>query len=293
MNENKKNTHGKFENLKKLLKTVHRLRAPDGCPWDKAQTTSTLREHLLEETYEVLEIIDTIKDNKKLKNLKIKTHFIEELGDLLLQILLHSEIADEQNSFDFFDVANSLNDKLIRRHPHVFGDIKANSVDAAYKSWESQKMLERSSKKAAPSVLGGLPKKLPALQRTYRLIDKVTRVGFQWDDLRGPLDKLEEELNEFKETLPKKIKSKFSKKQKENATAELGDLLFCICNLAFLLKINPENALRETLMRFEKRFNYIEKNIGKTGKTLKEASLPEMDKLWRKAKKLESKKTLK
>ena len=272
-----------MNSLKDLISTVHKLRAPGGCPWDRAQTHQSLRPYVIEEAYEVLEVLDQIDSPAALKNEKILADFREELGDLLMQVLLHSEMVSEQNGFDFYDVARGLNEKLIRRHPHVFGDVKADNAAAALQSWEKQKAQEKEGGKEggkeSPSVLSGLPKALPALQRSARLIEKVTHVGFQWKDIQGPLEKIDEELCELKREIEKKDKVKMEE--------ELGDLLFSLCNLASLLKLNPENALRGTLSRFEKRFRYVESKLREQGKKPEQSTLEEMDALWNEAKKQE------
>ncbi|MGE0615505.1 MAG: nucleoside triphosphate pyrophosphohydrolase [Bacteriovoracia bacterium] len=275
------------QKLLDLIETVRRLRAPDGCPWDREQTHQSLRPYLIEEAYEVLSVIDQIDDVKKLQDGKIRQEFREELGDLWLQVLLHSEMASETGAFNIYDVAQVLNEKLVRRHPHVFGDAKADSADAAYANWEQQKAAEK-AKNPQASVLDGLPKALPQLQRAARLIEKVTKVGFQWPDMEGPLAKLEEELEEFKEIAanlpPGQTPDTETAAKLEH---ELGDVLFSICNLAFLMKANPEDALRTTLARFERRFRHVEKRLKEKGSSPAQSNLEEMDRYWDEAKALE------
>ncbi|MBI3534421.1 MAG: nucleoside triphosphate pyrophosphohydrolase [Deltaproteobacteria bacterium] len=270
----------KTEILVHLIETVTKLRALDGCPWDRAQTFQSLRQYLIEEAYETLDILDQLDTPKKLKNNTIRKAFQAELGDLLMQILLHAEIAKEKKAFDIYDIAQELDKKLIRRHPHVFGSQKVHTEDAAFKSWEKQKAKEKDAKN---SILDGLPRALPALQKASRVIEKVTKVGFQWKDLLGPLEKVEEELEELKEEIL------LSKKhgQKNKLAGELGDLFFSLCNLSFLLKINPEDALRATLLKFENRFRFIEKKLKTLKKTPEESTLEEMDHFWREAKQFE------
>ncbi|MBI4924679.1 MAG: nucleoside triphosphate pyrophosphohydrolase [Bdellovibrio sp.] len=267
----------KTEILVHLIETVTKLRALDGCPWDRAQTFQSLRQYLIEEAYETLDVLDQLDTPKKLKNKTIRKAFQEELGDLLMQILLHAEIAKEKKAFDIYDIAQELDNKLIRRHPHVFGSKKVYSEDAAFKNWEKQKAKEKDAKN---SILDGLPRALPALQKASRVIEKVTKVGFQWKDLLGPLEKVQEELEELKEEIL------LSKKhgQKNKLAGELGDLFFSLCNLSFLLKINPEDALRATLLKFENRFRFIEKKLKTLEKTPEESTLEEMDHFWREAK---------
>lgn len=267
--------------VESVVQTVHRLRAPGGCPWDRAQTFQTLRPYLIEEAYEALEVLDSIVDPEKLKDEKIRNAFQEELGDVLMQVLLHSELAREVGAFEFADVAQILNEKLIRRHPHVFGDAVADDAESAFKNWERLKAQEKEEKKKkgeTPSVLDGLPKGLPSLQRTSRMIEKVSKVGFQWSDLEGPLAKVDEEFQELKTEL------KAATIDSKRVESELGDLLFSICNLAHMTKINPEDALRGTLARFESRFHFVEDRLREQGKSPEKSTLEEMDALWNQAK---------
>jgi MazG family protein len=281
----------KLQRLADLIQTVHRLRAPGGCPWDRKQTHQSLRPYLIEEAYEALDTIDAVHSPEDLKRDEVKLPFREELGDVLMQVVLHAEMASETGAFDFYDVAEGLNDKLIRRHPHVFGDVPAESADAAVATWERQKQKEKAEKKDA-SVLDGLPKGLPSLQRAERVIEKVTRVGFQWPDLHGPLAKVEEELGELKaevlalEKAPEHEKEALRKK----LGSELGDVLFTIANVAYLSGIKPEDALREQLHRFESRFKHVEKRSREENLPLENCKLEQMDVWWDEAKKLEREK---
>ncbi len=282
----------KLEALHYLVETVHRLRAPGGCPWDQAQTHQSLRQYLIEESFEVLDVLDQIDSPKALENLTLRGAFREELGDLLMQVVLHSELTSESGSFDFFDVAQSLADKLVRRHPHVFGEVKASSADAALQSWEKQKAKEKAGNLEA-SVLDGVPRGLPALQKASRVIEKVTKVGFQWSDLEGPIEKLHEELKEF-ETEARDLTARPKDHPdypalKERAEAELGDLLFSISNVAYLMKLNPEDALRSTLNRFQTRFKHIERRLKEQGRGPEDSNLEEMDRYWNEAKAIERK----
>ncbi len=272
--------------IAEVVQTVHRLRAPGGCPWDMKQTHQSLRPYVIEEAYEVLEILDQIDSSERLKtDPHLAASLREELGDLLMQVLIHSELASETGTLDFASVARALNAKLIHRHPHVFGEnaseLKGLDADGVLKNWEKIKAEEKAKKSAEASVLDGLPKGLPALQRTSRLIDKVTRVGFQWPNLDGPLEKLKEELGEF-ETEVKNLQGSDSQRQK--AQQELGDLLFSLCNVAFLLKLDPEEALRGTLSRFESRFRHVESRLRQQGKRPEDSTLEEMDRYWEEAK---------
>jgi tetrapyrrole methylase family protein/MazG family protein len=280
-----------IEALTHMIQTVHRLRAPGGCAWDMKQTHQSLRQYVIEEAYEVLDVLDRIDSSEKLKSdPQLAAAFQEELGDLLLQVVLHSEIASETGALDIFRVAQGLADKLIRRHPHVFGEVQVEGAEGVLQNWEKQKAAEKAAKSAEASVLDGLPRSMPALQRTTRLIDKVTRVGFQWNDLNGPLEKLAEELGEFqhevRELETKKNSGDDSAEDlRSKAQAELGDLLFSLCNIGFLLKLDPEDALRGTLHRFEGRFRHVEKRLRENGKKPEESTLEEMDRYWDEAKK--------
>jgi tetrapyrrole methylase family protein / MazG family protein len=275
-----------MERLQALIETVHRLRAPGGCPWDRAQTHQSLRPYLIEEAYEVLDVLDRVEGEKSLADEQIKAALREELGDLLMQVLLHSEMTREAGAFDIYEVAATLDEKLIRRHPHVFGDAKADSEETAYQTWEKQKAKEKSAKPEA-SVLDGVPKGLPSLQRAARVIEKVTKVGFQWSDLEGPLAKLEEELGELKVEVRKLEANKGDETLKRKVEGELGDLLFSVCNVAFLMKLNPEDALRAQLRKFEKRFRHVERRLKEKGKSPEQSTLEEMDGFWNEAKKLD------
>ncbi|HEY8278485.1 MAG TPA: nucleoside triphosphate pyrophosphohydrolase [Bdellovibrionota bacterium] len=277
----------KKKGLAAAVATVESLRGEQGCPWDKEQTHSSLRTFLLEETYELLEALDALSSSSSAENLK---NFKEELGDLLLQILLHSEIARQSGHFGIEEVGQELSDKLVRRHPHVFGDKKLSSADEVVGAWEKTKKKEKPAKE---SVLDGVPAAMPALQRSLKVIEKVSRVGFQWPDLEGPLGKVREELGELERELEKAGGSKISRETalpdslKKKLEAELGDLLFTIANLAYFLRLNPEDALRTMLQRFERRFRSVEMGAKAQGKELEKMTLEEMDELWNRAKSLE------
>lgn len=279
--------------FERLIQTVHRLRAPGGCPWDREQTHQSLRPYLIEEAYEALDVLDRIHSPEDLKKPEIQGAFKEELGDVLMQVALHSEMTSEAGAFGLADVADFLNEKLIRRHPHVFGDVQVDSAEAAFKNWEKQKAKEKAGNLSA-SILDGVPKGLPALQRAGRVIEKVTKVGFQWPDLAGPLDKMDEEFAELKVELAKLREATDAKKPeadlaplRERVSSELGDVFFCLANVAHLLKIQPEDTLRAQLSRFEGRFKHIERRLKEQGRTPDQASLEEMDVFWDEAKKME------
>jgi tetrapyrrole methylase family protein / MazG family protein len=275
-----------MRSFEQLVQTVHRLRAPGGCPWDRAQTHQSLRPYLIEEAYEVLDVLDRIGTVEDLRDETVRSAFREELGDLLMQVLLHSEMAQEAGAFGIEDVARGLDEKLVRRHPHVFGDVKADSADTAFQNWEKQKAKEKAANPDASS-LDGLPRGLPSLQRAARVIEKVTKVGFQWPDLQGPLGKVDEELAELRAEVLRLESSPQDEALRARVSAELGDLLFTLANVGYLLKINPEDALRAQLQRFERRFRHVEKRLRESGRGPEQSNLEEMDRFWEEAKTLE------
>ncbi|MFH0887530.1 MAG: nucleoside triphosphate pyrophosphohydrolase [bacterium] len=267
------------KNFNDLLKVISQLRSRKGCPWDRAQTHSSLKPYLLEETYETLDTIDRLSKKGGYQDLK------EELGDLLLQILLHAEIARENGKFYIGDVISSIGNKMIRRHPHVFSSKQAKSIDQIWSSWEEIKQTEKSTY----SILDSIPKALPALARADKIQKKVRRVGFDWKDLRGPLEKLDEEIRELYQLLKvnrktKKFSRKYNKNIRSKIKEELGDILLSVVNISRRLEIDAEDALRYSTDKFIKRFNFIEKTAKIINKPLKKMSLSEMDKLWEKAK---------
>jgi tetrapyrrole methylase family protein/MazG family protein len=256
-----------FERLHEIVKI---LRSPGGCPWDIAQTHTSIRKNLIEETYEVLETID--EDDPD--------HMQEELGDLLLQVMLHAQMEEETGTFSVYDVIQSLNEKLLYRHPHVFGDLSAEDAEAALKNWDAMKAEEKRAKGIEPeklSALDGVPRDLPALMKAYKLQKKAAKVGFDWDHLDGAWAKVEEELGELKQA----ISEGYSATEK---TLELGDLLFAIVNVSRFIDVDPEEALSKTIGKFKARFHYIEEKLALEGQSLKETSLAKMDELWNEAK---------
>ena len=238
------------------------------CPWDKKQTFESLRANTIEETYELCDAIMK-KDMKEIR---------KELGDVLLHIVFYSKIASETNDFDIADVCNSLCDKLIFRHPHVFGEGAAKTAGEVEQTWEQIKRKEKDGNK---SVLSGVPDALPALIKSYRIQDKARNVGFDWEEKEQVWDKVKEEFDE----LMTEVKNLDAEKMEE----ELGDLMFSMVNAARLYKINPENALEKCNQKFIRRFNYVESQTLAKGKDLKEMPLEEMDRYWNEAKKLERK----
>ena len=268
--------------IKDLLKTIHHLRAPGGCPWDMKQTHQSLRPYLVEETYETMEVLDLIESTDDIKKPAIQKAFIEEWGDVLLQILLHAEIASETDpAITFAAIVKQLNEKMIRRHPHVFGEVSANTAEEVVKNWAEIKAAEKGSP-VNTSAFDGIPKGLPSFPRTMKVIQKVTKVGFQWPDVNGPLDKLQEEVTELRTECKAEASAQKNAKKIED---ELGDVLFSACNIAHFYKIDPETALRNTLRKFESRFRFVEESLLKMGKTPDQATLEEMDKYWELAKK--------
>lgn len=237
-----------------LLATIARLRAPDGCPWDKKQTTESMAPHLVEEAFEAADALRRGDDDESQ----------EELGDVLVNVAMISQIASESGRYAADDVAQAASDKLIRRHPHVFGDQQAESAEIAFQTWEAQKQREKASAGEDRSVLSGVPKALPALLRGYRVGQKAAKTGFDWPDRAGPRGKLDEELAELDEAM---------QAGDTNAIAdELGDVLFSVCNLARHLGVNPEVALANTNDKFQRRFQRIEQEFDYelTGKPLDE-----------------------
>lgn len=248
-----------------LVDIFARLRAPGGCPWDRVQTPKTLKPYLLEEAYEVLEAIDE-NDPVKMK---------EELGDLLGQIIFHSQMAAEKKLFDIDQVVQGHAEKMRRRHPHVFAQGRARNAREVLMNWEEIKCQEK--KNVRRSALDGIPRRLPALLKAHRIQDKAARLGFDWEHIDGAFAKLEEELGEFSRA--------YSKGNKKEIQDELGDILFTLVNLSRFLKIDPEDALRLTSEKFTRRFKYIEQQLAKSGRTFKQSSLEDLEALWQQAKK--------
>ena len=245
----------------RLLTIMDELR--EQCPWDKKQTMQSLRHLTIEETYE---LGDAILDND-LEEVK------KELGDLMLHLVFYAKIGSETNDFDIADVLNTVCDKLIHRHPHIYGDVKVENEEDVKRNWENLKL-----KEGKKSVLEGVPKSLPALVKASRIQDKVAGVGFDWEQPEQVWEKVEEELSEFKEEV--------QNGNQDAMEAEFGDVLFSMVNYARFLKINPENALERTNKKFSKRFVYLEEKAKSLNKELKDMTLTEMDVFWEEAKKL-------
>lgn len=264
---------------------MSRLRGPDGCPWDREQTSQSLKPYLLEEVYEVLEAIDA-GDASALK---------EELGDLFLQIVFHAQIASEQNQFSFDEIVKDLAEKLIRRHPHVFhhsGEASSitTSTDVS-RQWDQLKRQEQSTGERHPSLLQGIPKISPALQRAFQVQKRASRGGFDWATIEPALEKFKEELDELYSATAETIHSSSGDtlprqdlKNQEKIEEELGDVFFALVNVARFLRVNPEEALRRTTNKFMARFHFVESQAASEGKRLSDYTLPQLDTWWETAK---------
>lgn len=279
--------------FEQLVAVMARLRAPNGCPWDREQTHATLRTYLIEEAYEVLDALDSTDDAK----------FAEELGDLLLQVLFHAEIAREEGRFSISDVIREIYEKMIRRHPHVFGEKRAKDAAEVLRNWEIIKREEREQKEAKDkkqtasspgsfassayfttpaSLLDGVPRMLPALLEALQLTRKAARIGFDWESIEGIFAKLDEETHELRHVL-----SSTSATSCSSTESELGDILFVAVNLARFLDVDPEIALKKSCAKFSRRFREMERLAREQGTTLAQVPRPEMESLWDQAKLLE------
>lgn len=249
-----------------LLELMQRLRSKDGCPWDKEQNHASLKPHLVEETYEVIDAIDS-GDPDKIK---------EELADLFFHIVFHCQIAKEKGEFDIGSIMALCLDKMTRRHPHVFGEATAATPEEVIHQWEEIKKTEKGNEERK-FIVDGLPKHLPALQKAQKLQKKVAKVGFDWPSIHGVIDKVEEELAEVKEAI--------SENNPEHIEEEVGDLLFSIVNLSRFLKLDTENVLHKTIYKFVERFKKMEMALASMGKDIEKCTLEEMDAIWNKVKK--------
>ena len=254
----------KLEAFGRLLDVLDRLRKE--CPWDRKQTNESLRPNTIEEVYELCDAL--MKNDRR--------DICKELGDVIMHVMFYAKIGEETGDFDIADVCNKEADKLIFRHPHVYGEATANTAQEVLESWEQIKLKEKDGNK---SVLSGVPQALPSVIKAYRIQEKARNVGFDWEDKEDVWDKVQEELDE--------LKAELMGGNKEKSTHELGDFLFSVINAARLYKLNPDTALEHTNQKFTRRFNYIEEHSIKAGKPLTEMTLAEMDELWNEAKKEE------
>ncbi len=274
----RKKTRKAGEAFERLVALQARLRAPGGCPWDREQTHESLRTFLIEESYEVLDALESGNSKK----------FASELGDLLLQIVFHAELAREKGRFDVRDVIEGIHNKLVRRHPHVFGKVKAKSPAEVLKNWEQLKAEERreeSKEKAASgegnSLLDGVPRTLPALLEAHQLTRRAANIGFDWEDIQGLLEKLKEETSELRVA---KQQAGSAKVPSPRVEEEAGDLLFVAVNVARFLGVDPEIALKKANRKFATRFRWMEQEAARNGRRLAEVPREEMERLWERSK---------
>lgn len=250
-----------------LLEIMARLRGDQGCPWDKQQTHHSLVKYLIEESYEVAESVAASDDPA----------LVEELGDVLLQVVFHAQIASEENRFTIADVLDKICEKMLRRHPHVFEDATAQTPEDVLRRWESDKQKEKEGRE---SILEGIPRTLPGLMRAQRMQDRASWVGFDWEDFEQVLDKFDEEWREFRHACKKGDRTKIE--------IELGDLFFALVNIARLLGLDAEHCLTQTIDKFQSRFGYIERRLRNSGRDIHHSTLEEMDQLWDEAKRAEN-----
>lgn len=254
----------KIEALGRVIDVLNRLRVE--CPWDRVQTNLSLRPNTIEEVYELADALMADDD----------ANIRKELGDVLLHVLFYSKIGEEKGAFDIVDVCDALNAKLIFRHPHVFGQVKADDAETVVQNWEQLKLKEKGGNK---TVLAGVPSSLPALVKAFRIQEKVSHVGFDWERPEQVWDKVKEEIGEFE--------AEAAKGDAERMESEMGDVFFALVNAARLYGINPENALERTNRKFTARFNYLEQKVKESGRNIKDLTLGEMDAIWEEAKKAE------
>jgi MazG family protein len=256
------------EKFQFLVDLMVRLRGPNGCPWDREQNFDTIKPFLLEETYEVMDAIDA----------RNWPGLADELGDLLLQAVFFSQMASEENLFRIEDALDAINQKLIRRHPHIFGDETAATEGDVRKLWSEIKAEEKRGKgEPETTLLGSVPRSLPALVEAQQISSRAAQAGFDWENAGQVLDKLHEEVQEFEEAR--------ARASRDDLEDELGDLLFVLVNLARFVKVDPEQALRKTNAKFRRRFGYVERKLAERGKSTRESSIDEMELLWQEAKK--------
>lgn len=276
--------HRKNSTFDELLNLVSRLRAPGGCPWDREQTHESLKPMMLEEAYEVVEAIDEGDDEE----------LIGELGDLLLQVVFHSQIAGEQNRFTVSDVIERVSTKMVRRHPHVFGDQVANTSDEVLRNWEAMKQAERAAKGKAgsstESMLDSVSSRLPAMMESYQITTKVARVGFDWPHVSDVFEKLDEEVGELRRAAAESAapaNGEQAASRHSEIAGEVGDVLFVVVNIARQLGVDPESALKASNRKFRRRFHHIEDSLRLDGRQPADSNLEEMGRLWDQAKQKE------
>ncbi len=254
------------ESIEELLNVMRRLRGPDGCPWDREQTLESLKSDLIEEAYEVIDAIES----------GCCSSLEEELGDLLLQVVFQSQICEENGHFEFSDVANAIIDKLKRRHPHVFGDVQVSNSSDVLQNWDEIKKQEKKQAEKKVSIVSGIPKHLPALQKAHQVQKRAARAGFDWETIDDVFAKLHEEIEEVKEAI--------SRNHEDDIRDELGDLLFSVVNVSRYLGHNPEELLNHNVKKFVRRFQQVEDQVHASGKAFKEFSVDELDAFWDEAK---------
>jgi len=254
------------EALERLLGIIKKLRGPGGCPWDREQTLESMKSELIEEAYEVIDAIES----GDCSNLE------EELGDLLLQIVFQSQICEENGHFEFSDVATAIADKLERRHPHVFGDVEVSGAGEVLQNWDAIKKVEKQEGDQLVSIVSGIPKHLPALQKAHQVQKRAARAGFDWNHIDDVLDKLHEEIAEVKEAI--------NRNHEEDIRDELGDLLFSVVNVSRFLGHNPEELLNHNIKKFIRRFQVVEEKVNAAGLDFGECTLDELDVFWNEAK---------
>lgn len=260
----KRNSSGRKTSLEELVQLIETLRGENGCPWDKEQTPETLAVYLVEEIYELLDAIESGNPQD----------VCEELGDVLFQIFFMAGLYQEMKHFDIYDAARVNIEKMIRRHPHVFDNVETGNIDEIRERWHKIKIREK-NKNPAVSVLDSVPAKLPALMRAYRISERAARAGFDWDNISSVMEKVEEELSEFKSALPLK---------KDKVAMEFGDILFSLVNVARFARIHPETSLTGSIKKFENRFRYMEKTLSEKGKKIENLTRDEMKLMWEEAK---------
>lgn len=262
-----KEEHYTYHRFDSLRHTIATLRGPNGCPWDKEQTHESLKKYLIEETYELIDAINREDDE----------NIIEELGDILLQVMLHAQIGEDEGWFSIDDVIRTINEKMIRRHPHVFGDVSVKNSTEVVQNWDAIKEQEK-GKNNSDSVLDDVPKSFPALLKAYHYQKRAGKIGFDWDEVEPMWEKVAEEIEEFKAEVSK------TNIESQSATLEFGDVLFALVNISRFYKIDPEEALASTNQKFYQRFSYIEQKIKQSNKSIDDYTLEELDMIWNEAK---------